>query len=90
MVSLLANLFPAPDGTVNSFEDMRTELNRWIAANSYLINKTGFISGFGYDDANLVEKTHPDRFFLDSINSDIPIFIIHESSHLGVLNSKGL
>jgi predicted amidohydrolase YtcJ len=38
----------------------------------------------------LAEKTHPDRVFLDSINSDLPIFIIHQTSHLGVLNSKGL
>ena len=46
--------------------------------------------GFGYDDAQIAEKRHPTRQDLDAVSKDIPILIIHQSCHLGSMNSKAL
>ncbi len=50
----------------------------------------GWIAGFGYDDSQLAEQRHPTRDDLDKVSTDIPVLIIHQSSHLGVANSKAL
>jgi predicted amidohydrolase YtcJ len=52
-ITTFANLLPRPDATVNSFSDLLTVLNKWIAGNSKLINEVGWIMGLGYDDSNL-------------------------------------
>jgi predicted amidohydrolase YtcJ len=48
------------------------------------------ILGFGYDDAQLEEQRHPTRQDLDKVSTDTPILIIHQSGHMGVMNSKAL
>jgi predicted amidohydrolase YtcJ len=50
----------------------------------------GWIAGVGYDDSQLAEQRHPTRDDLDKVSTDIPVLIIHQSSHLGVANSKAL
>jgi predicted amidohydrolase YtcJ len=54
------------------------------------VDKVQLIVGFGYDNAQLKELRHPTRDDLDAVSSDYPIFIIHQSGHLAVLNSKAL
>ena len=85
-----ANLLPAPDGTGNSIADLQQLLGDWAANNRQIVERVGWIAGFGYDDSQLAEKRHPTRDDLDRVAKDIPVIIIHQSGHLGVANSKAL
>ena len=85
-----ANLLPAPDGQVNDFAALQTTLRAWSEQNEKITGKYGWIIGFGYDDAQLKEQQHPTRDDLDKISTDLPVVIIHQSGHLGVMNSKAL
>jgi len=49
-----------------------------------------WLFGFGYDDTLLSEKRHPNRFDLDSVSVQRPIFLLHSSGHLAVTNTAGL
>lgn len=87
----VANLLPPPDGKGNSVAGVQRLLKEWAASDGCKRIAGGrLIIGFGYDDAQLKEKRHPTRQDLDAISSDIPVIIIHQSGHLGVMNSKGL
>jgi hypothetical protein len=46
--------------------------------------------GFNYDDSQLKELRSPTAAELDAISTEIPIVVIHQSGHLGVLNSVAL
>lgn len=85
-----ANLLPAPDGVGNSISELQKLLGDWAANNKEIVNKVGWIAGFGYDDSQLAEKRHPTREDLDIVSRDLPVVIIHQSGHLGVANSKAL
>jgi predicted amidohydrolase YtcJ len=88
--ALAANLLPAPDGEGNDIAALRRILGEWIGKNGTVIERYGIIVGFGYDDSQLKEQRHPTRADLDAVSSDTPILIVHQSGHLGVLNSKAL
>jgi predicted amidohydrolase YtcJ len=88
--ALAANLLPAPDGQGNSIPALQGILRDWITKNGKIIERYGVIIGFGYDDSQLEEQRHPTRADLDAVSSDTPILIVHQSGHLGVLNSKAL
>lgn len=49
-----------------------------------------WIQGHGYDDTLLAEKRHPNRFELDMVSPNHPVFLLHISGHIGVANSKAL
>ena len=92
IASMLANILPPPDGpgadfnsivkTLNEFKD--TEDGKWC------LNKFGWIVGNGYDDSQLTEKDHPKATDLDKVSTDFPVVVMHQSGHLGSINSKGL
>ena len=86
--ALSANLLPAPDGEGNSVEDLKRILKDWISDNSAFIDSTGWIIGFGYDDAQL--DRYPTKSDLDEVSTEHPVIIIHQSGHLSVVNSKVL
>ena len=88
--ALAANLLPAPDGEGNDIAALQRILRGWTARNGRVIDRYGFIIGFGYDNSQLKEQRHPTRTDLDAVSSDTPILIVHQSGHLGVLNSKAL
>jgi predicted amidohydrolase YtcJ len=88
--ALAANLLPAPDGEGNGIPALQRILRDWITKNKKIIERYGVIIGFGYDDSQLREQRHPTRADLDAVSSDIPVLIVHQSGHLGVLNSKAL
>jgi predicted amidohydrolase YtcJ len=88
--ALAANLLPAPDGEGNDIPALQRILRDWITKNGKIIERYGVIIGFGYDDSQLEEQRHPTRADLDAVSPDIPILIVHQSGHLGVLNSKAL
>jgi predicted amidohydrolase YtcJ len=85
-----ANLLPRPDGGVNSISELQATLKTWVENNAKITGKYKWIIGFGYDDAQLKEQRHPTREDLDQVSKDAPVVIVHQSGHLGVMNSKAL
>ncbi|HLP85555.1 MAG TPA: amidohydrolase [Phycisphaerales bacterium] len=90
MQALSANMLAPPDGNVTDIASLKSTLREWIAANQTAVDKLGLIVGFGYDPATLKEQRDPTRHDLDEISKDIPILLVHQSSHLFALNSKAL
>jgi predicted amidohydrolase YtcJ len=88
--ALSANMLPAPDGEVNSIADLQRVLGEWAEAYPERIERAGFILGFGYDNAQLAELRHPTREDLDAVSTDVPVLVIHQSGHIGAVNSKGM
>ena len=88
--ALAANLLARPDGTVNDIAALQETLRDWAKKHSERIAKTGWIIGFGYDDAQLKEQRHPTRDDLDAVSKTTPVLAIHQSGHLAAINSKGL
>ncbi len=88
--ALSANLLAPPDGAVTDIASLQKTLQDWVAANRAAVDKVQLIVGFGYDNAQLKELRHPTRDDLDAVSSEYPVFIIHQSGHLAVLNSKAL
>lgn len=87
--AISANLLPPPDANNSSVADVQQTLRNFMKT-SPTIKEFGVVMGFGYDDAQLKEQRSPTRKELDAISTTIPIVIVHQSGHLGVLNSKAL
>ncbi len=90
MQYMAANLYPPPDGTGGSILDVLAALQAYYETNPKLYQETGYIVGSGYDNAQLHEKTHPTKFDLDTLFPDKPVYIMHQSGHIGVANSLAL
>ena len=88
--ALSANMLPAPDGPVNDIPAMQATLADWAAAHPERVARAGLILGFGYDDAQLAELRHPTRDELDAVSADTPVYLIHQSGHIGVANYAAL
>ena len=88
--AVAANLLPAPDGKGNDIAALIAITNDWKAKNQEVIAKTGWIVGFGYDEAQLKENRHPTAAELDKVSKDTPVLFLHQSGHLAAVNSKGL
>jgi len=88
--STAANLLPPPDGMGSDVKALQDLLSEWAASRPEILEKTGWIVGFGYDDSQLAEGRHPTRGELDAVSAELPVIIIHQSGHLGVANSKAL
>jgi predicted amidohydrolase YtcJ len=84
----IANLLADPDGDVTSIESLQEKLREF--ARSEVGQRSKWILGFGYDDSTLAERRHPTRDDLDAVSIDKPVLAIHQSFHLGAVNSKGL
>lgn len=87
-----ANLLPMPDGGVNSFVQLVDAVKAWkeTATGIEFIEETGWLVGFGFDDSQLEEQVFPTAQVLEQVSQDKPMMIIHQSSHFGVFNRKGL
>lgn len=83
-----ANLLPAPDGEGNSIGALQKLLLDWSAKTPKGLGGSGWIVGFGYDDSQLKEQRVPNRDDLDAVSKDLPVMIIHQSGHVGSVNSK--
>ena len=84
-----ANMLPSPDGNNDSVAQLQENLRRHMQT-SPEVRELGIVLGFGYDDSQLKEQRHPTREELDAVSSTVPVMIIHQSSHFGVLNSVAL
>lgn len=88
--ALSANLLAPPDGEVRDIASLQQTLRDWIAANKAAVDKIQLVVGFGYDNSQLAELRHPMRDDLDAVSKELPILIVHQSSHLCSANSKAL
>lgn len=88
--ALSANLLAPPDGKVQDIASLQQTLRDWVQKNAAAVEKTRLIIGFGYDNAQLEELRQPTREELDAVSQDIPVVLIHQSSHLATVNSAML
>lgn len=88
--ALTANLLPPPDGDGRDIDTLVNVTREWAAGNADVIEATGWIIGFGYDDVQLAEGRHPTADDLDRVSDTVPVLFLHQSTHLGVMNHKGL
>jgi predicted amidohydrolase YtcJ len=86
----VANLLPAPDGEGNDIAALQRVLTAWESGPPSPLKKYGWIVGLGYDDSQLKEQRHPNRDDLDKVSNDKPVLVLHQSFHLGAVNSKAL
>ncbi|UMM02514.1 amidohydrolase [Vibrio campbellii] len=88
--AMVANVLPSPDGQADTVDDIVAILKSADKDDTQrlFIEKTGWILGFGYDDAQL--DRYPTKADLDKVSTDKPVLIIHTSGHLSVANSKAL
>jgi predicted amidohydrolase YtcJ len=88
--ALTANLLAPPDGEVTDIASLQQVLRDWAEENSETVAQVGLIMGFGYDNSQLAEQRHPTRADLDAVSTEIPVFLIHQSGHIGAANSRAL
>ncbi len=90
--SLFATILPPPDGPAADYNSIVATLNKYKETEDgkWTINKFGWIVGSGYDDSQLKEKDHPKATDLNQVSTKYPVLIMHQSGHLGAINSKGL
>ena len=72
----------------NCFDDVTAELKKWKEEKQ--IGADDVIIGCNYDHNFLIEQRHITRDELDEVSTDIPIFVLHTSGHMGVGNSRML
>ena len=64
------------------------ELIQVLKKKAKITPKGQWVHGSGYQDTKLGE--HPTRWDLDRASTEHPIYILHSSKHIGVVNSKAL
>ena len=88
--ALSANVLAPPDGKVTDIASLQQTLRDWAQKNAAVVEKTKIIVAFGYDNSQLKELRHPTKEELDEVSKDVPVIIIHQSSHLATVNSAML
>lgn len=84
----IANLSSPPVGEVKSISDIVGTLKNHQETNN--IPEGVWIAGWGYDPDLLDEKRHPNKLDLDETFPNNPVFLLHVSGHMAVVNSKAL
>lgn len=81
-----ALLWSPPRGAIRNIPDLLAVLQK-----KFINTPSGsWITGFGYDPSKLEEKRHPNRLELDQAFPEHPVWLSHNSGHMGVANSKAL
>jgi predicted amidohydrolase YtcJ len=88
--ALSANVLAPPDGEVTDIASLLQTVKDWAEANADMTAAARIIIGFGYDQSQLAELRGPTKEELDGISTELPVLIIHQSGHMGALNSKAL
>jgi len=84
-------LDPPPAGNISSVEDIKSALKKEVEAHPEKYqDETDWVIGWGFDNAMLAEKRFPNRRDLDEVSTELPIMLMHFSSHILVLNTKGM
>jgi len=84
----LANLSSPPVSSVKSISDIITKLSALQEKRN--IAKGEWILGWGYDPDLLEENRHPNKLDLDKVFPDHPVYLLHVSGHMAVVNSLAL
>lgn len=84
----LANVASPPVGSVDNFADIQRVIGAYIADNNVLPGE--WVIARGYDDSLLEARKHPDRAVLDAVSPDNPVFMVHVSGHMAVVNTAAL
>ncbi|MBW2942549.1 amidohydrolase [Zhongshania aquimaris] len=80
------DLSSPPIGAVSSIADIQKLLRAGLSEGG----DEDWLFGFGYDDSLLSEARHPTRQDLDAVSANRPIYLMHSSGHMGVVNSAGM
>lgn len=88
--AMSANMLAPPDGKVTDIASLQQTLRDWAAANKAIVDGAKIILGFGYDQSQLKELRAPSKEELDAVSKDVPVVVVHQSGHMGALNSKAL
>ena len=80
----IADLNSPPIGTINNIPELIASLKQKYAD----INAGEWLVGYGYDDTSIAEHRHITIQELDAEFPDSPVFILHISGHMAVLNSR--
>ncbi len=72
----------------SNFDDIVETLKQFIAERNIPAGTP--VMGCLYDHNYLEEGRHPDRFVLDRVSTEHPIWVAHASGHMGVANSLAL
>jgi predicted amidohydrolase YtcJ len=80
----IADLNSPPIGAVTNIPELIAALKAKYAG----VNTGEWIVGYGYDDTSISEHRHVTIQELDYAFPDNPVFILHISGHMGMLNSK--
>lgn len=83
-----ADLSSPPVGSIKSLAELIEKLKS--NQQKFNIQKGQWILGWGYDPDQLSEKRHPNKFDLDAVFPDNPVFLMHVSGHMAVVNSRAL
>lgn len=83
-----ANISSPPVSDVQSISDIVHKLQQHQA--NLNIPKGEWIVGWGYDPDLLAEKRHPTKLDLDDAFPDNPVFLMHVSGHMAIINSLAL
>src|SRR5699024_2717930 len=75
----------SPDN-VSSIEEM---IEKFIDEKDEIL-RDGWLRGYSYNEFELAERRHPNRFDLDKVSTEIPIYVQHSSAHMGAVNTKAL
>lgn len=83
-----ANISSPPAGEIESIGGMVEQLKNH--QKKLTIVDGEWVVGWGYDPDLLEEKRHPNKLDLDKDFPNHPVFLLHVSAHMAVLNSKAL
>ena len=87
-----AYLFPRfdapPAGNIDSVDALVEAIKDYLAKNP--VEGDAWMVGMGYDHNAFPDQTHPTRYDLDRVSTEVPIVMLHASGHVGCCNSKVL
>ena len=83
-----ANLAAPPEGVSSDIATIISQMKAHI--DSPQAKESGVVFGMNYDDSQLVEKRHPTAAELDRVSTSLPVVILHQSGHVGAVNSRAL
>ena len=81
--AVAADLNSPPIGDVLSISDVKKKLQH----QAQTLPEDEWLIGFGYDDTLVLEKRFLNRDDLDSISTTQPVFVMHISGHMSMVNS---
>ncbi len=88
LAAMSANLAAPPEGVSSDIPTLIAQMKAHI--DSPQAKESGVVFGMNYDDSQLREQRHPTAKELDLVSTALPVVILHQSGHVGVVNSRAL